>query len=53
MYQVLDVIYGFEINEEDYDLVTVLEKQTAIDSSITCEIWIEEVDRCSGYDMVI
>ncbi|QGG97916.1 hypothetical protein EA459_04295 [Streptococcus dysgalactiae subsp. dysgalactiae] len=44
LYIVLDVMYGFETNEEDYDFVISPEIQTAIASGISCKVWIEEVN---------
>lgn len=44
LYKVLDVMYGFETNEVDYDFVINSEIQTAIASGITCKVWIEEVN---------
>lgn len=44
LYKVLDVMYGFETNEEDYDCSVNSEIQTSIVSDLTCKVWIEEVD---------
>lgn len=44
LYKVLDVMYGFETNEEDYDCSVNPEIQTSIVSGLTCKLWIEEIN---------
>ncbi|MGH1833230.1 hypothetical protein ABE871_17460 [Enterococcus gilvus] len=43
LYNVTDVLYGFETSEEEYGFVVSPEIQTSIVSGISYKVWLEEV----------